>query len=871
MATKKQGSQPHPSTSSSAAPARQVVEKMTAGELPLAVGKLFELNNYTVEYGKKVHGAEVDLVARAKGNPFAPVVYIEATVQYVDNTKYGKDMTKFSLLRTKDPACSCICLSSAGFTLDVKERAAETNIQTLTYVELFTKFEKFDPYVELITESSVINQLMNSYEEPFFKDRRGEEIATTWLNEWKESRQPSMNWLVVLGEYGTGKTALTLRLQSEWIRQYRENPSHPIPLRIELRSFTKQFDARSLIHHFLDKNELGHIPIDFVFHLIRKCRIVLILDGYDEMAQFLNARERRSCLAALAELSADGAMGLLTSRPNYFTEAEELNVFEALYSSIEQNKYHLSHMDRLFIAEEQSIDSLLEGYLINRNERYLRDLSPEQTKSLVKRKLSQDAAGQEIVLTLLDKVFRDEGDGRKQALSGKPVIISYLLELIDELRSTPSEKDPGDLTEWQIYKLIVDRLMIRDLQRSPALAPEARRKALQKLAIILSAKSVVTATEEVFNSIIDEVFKGELRRLAPEERRARRVELFQDLRSSATLTRSEGGGPQGWVFSHNSLREYLVTEAAVASVVNKSPMDMSMPISSAMRSFVAALSPENANAYIVGLQSIWPERAEKNIGGFLTLSHELLRINENGFLANLRHLTGTHVGAPIDLSRIVLKDLDLSANILGRKRVALHAESSTLVDVNLKDLQLQESDLSNAILDHVLLSGCDLSRSSFRSSFIHECDLTNTVVQDTDFIGLDIDSNFVVQSHMGEVQVITGKVAIGYLRFHGAKTDDMDSYFELMHHPKFPIIIKICQNISEQKNSQLRGLTQRGVAQMDPPFARSFVDLLENNSLVSINQNNLVSATPEGRRQLPALVDHETMPPVIEAFLRQWR
>jgi len=871
MATRKSSVATKPPSTGPAILVRQVVGEMTATELPLAVGQLFELNNYSVEYGKKVHGAEVDLVARAKGNPFAPVVYIEATVQYVDNTKYGKDMTKFSLLRMKDPACTCICLSSAGFTLDVKERAAETNIQTISYDELFTKFETFASYVELITENSVINQLISSYEEPFFKDPRGEEVATGWLNKWKESRQPSMNWLVVLGEYGTGKTALTLRMQSEWIRQYRKDPSHPIPLRIELRSFTKQFDARSLIHHFLDKNELGHVPIEFVFHLIRKRRVLLILDGYDEMAQFLNARERRSCLAALAELSTDGAKGLLTSRPNYFTEAEELNVFEALYSSIEQNKYHLSHIDKLFIAEEQSIDSLLEGYLVNRNERYLRDLSPDQTKSLVRRKLSKDAAGQQIVLTLLDKVFRDEGDGRKQALSGKPVIISYLLELIDELRSTPSAQDPGALTEWQIYKLIVDRLMIRDLQRSPTLAPEVRRTALQKLAIILSVKSVATATEEVFISIIDEVFRIELRRLAPEERRARREELFQDLRSSATLTRSEGGGPQGWLFSHNSLREYLVSEAAVASIVNKSPMDMSMPVTSPMRSFVAALSPTNAKDYISGLQLLWPERAERNIGGFLTLSHELLRIGESGFLTSLRFITGTPAGATIDLSRIVLKDLDLSANILGSENVTLLAESSTLVDVNFKALRLQDSDMSNATLDHVLLSGCDLRRAKFRSSLIFECDLTDALVQDADFIGLDIDSNFAVQSQLGEVQIITGKVAIGYLRFHGAKTDDTDSYFELMHHPKFQIVFKICQNISEQRNSQLRGLTQRGAAQIDPPFARDFVELLKNSGLISISAKDLVSATPEGRKQLPALVDHETMPLAIEEFLRDWR
>lgn len=34
--------------------------------LPLAIGKLFELNDYNIEYSKKIHGAEVDIVATPK-------------------------------------------------------------------------------------------------------------------------------------------------------------------------------------------------------------------------------------------------------------------------------------------------------------------------------------------------------------------------------------------------------------------------------------------------------------------------------------------------------------------------------------------------------------------------------------------------------------------------------------------------------------------------------------------------------------------------------------------------------------------------------------------------------------------------------------
>ena len=59
------------------------------------------------------------------------------------------------------------------------------------------------------------------------------------------------------------------------------------------------------------------------------------VDGYDEMAQYMHLRERRVCLEALAGLSAQGARGIITSRPNYFSETEELQLFELLYRDIE--------------------------------------------------------------------------------------------------------------------------------------------------------------------------------------------------------------------------------------------------------------------------------------------------------------------------------------------------------------------------------------------------------------------------------------------------------------------------------------------------------------------------------------------------------
>lgn len=861
-------------TISEAARSYESTSSLTPDELPRAIGTLFELNNYDVEYSKKIHGAEVDIVASQKGNPFGSTIYIEATVQYVDNIKYGKDLTKFSMVQKLDSSCICISISTSGFTPDVRERASHTGIRTRTYDELFREFENFSSYVTDVLANPDLQSLVNSYEPPYFSDSKGEAIALSWLADWKKSADNSKNWLVVLGEYGTGKTALTQKLQYDWLRVYKSDAAQPIPIRIELRNFTRQFDARSLIHHFLDKNGLSHVPIDFFFHLIRSRRVLLILDGYDEMAQFLNARERRACLAALAELSADGAKGILTSRPNYFTETEELNVFEALYTSLEQNHYHMSQFDKLYIAEERSVDVLLEKYVLNRNERYLRDLTPEQTRTLVRRKLAGDDAGQKIVLRLLERVFRDEADGSKRALSGKPVIISYLLELIDELRSVPASgnlegNNAEELTEWQIYKLIVDRLMMRDLQRSPTLAPDTRRQALQRIAISLSKKELPVATEETFISLIDDIFKADLRRLTPEERRARQDELFQDLRSSATLTRSEGAGPSGWAFSHNSLREYLVSEVAVSSVLKRVPMDLTFPISGAMQVFVSSLSKNNAAAYLAALREVWANRTKPYVGAYVTLSFELLRAHKSGLLDGLKQVFGKDANGNLDFGNVSLRDISLLKNDVGVHPLSMSVSDSSLIDVLFDGIDLGNSDFSNSTLDGIKFVNCSLSRCNFSSCLLFECDLTGSNLIGANFTGIDLDSNFIARSS-GGVLGLSGKSAVGYLRFNGATTDPVEPYFELQHHPRFSIVQKICEHLADQRNSQIRGLTQRGAAQNDPPFARAFIEKLKNSGLIDVVRNDLVSATSEGRKQLPRLIEHNEMPSCIVDFLRDW-
>ena len=832
--------------------------------LPLAIGSILKQNNYSVEYSVKFSGAEMDIVATPIGNPFSSKVYIEATVEYVDNTKYGKDVTKFILLREIDPAGVLIIVSKVGFTAEVKERAKTARIHTLTYDEFFRQFESFQPYIDFVLSNSELQTRSAEYEEANFLDVHGSEVASDWFFNWSKMDAVENPWIILLGEYGTGKTCLTEVLQYRMIQRYHADPSGVIPIRISLRDFSRQFDARTLIHHFLDHNKLSHVPIEFVFTLIRSHRIVLLLDGYDEMAQFMNARERRACLKTLAELSAEGARGILTSRPNYFTVDEELRVFEALYSSLDHRTFYLGSKEKALLDEEEAIDRLVEQHVLNRFERVLKDLTPEQTKNLVARKLRDDPSGLALVLAILNKNFgggRSKDDHRD--LAGKPVIITYLLEIVDEIKEDQNGLDASGLTEWQVYTLIIDKLMLRDYRRSPQVNPVSRRDFLQDLATRLSGRDEGVAKQELFQDLVPRHFKDELRLLSSDDRRRRIDELFDDMRSSATLTRTDAG--DGWVFSHNSLREFFVASGMISRLMHDRPLNTSVPISPVMSGFVRSMNEDKRLKVIDKFAALWKSKSlhPHLVGAYLSLLWPLLReVGETGFDA-----LGDQSGKALLLDGVRVAGIKFcnEPGMSGKKIVGNGSEYS---EVSFVEVDLQGADFEDSTMDSVFFENCNLSEARFSRAFLFECSFVGCDFSGALFDGIDESSSILVSLEDGMITRLEGRDVLGFLSFNGAITDQISAFDKLMFHPKIDIIEKILSRLSEQRNCQLRGLTQRGEAQKDTPFARAFVNILAQKNWIT-ERGNMVGLTAAGREMVSQYFQGRIMPPEFVEHLER--
>ena len=827
----------------------------TETTLPAAIKRLFELNHYEVDGPIQLHGAEIDLVATPKGDPFSAPVYIEATIQYVDNDKYGKDVGKLALIAELEPGARRVIVSSKGFSLPVKERARVTRIETLTYDELFKKFERFEPYISsCLEDSSVGNELRRLseiYEEPDFSDIHGVEKATKYLTEWKDADQNPGKWLLITGEYGTGKTALTKVLQYRWLNQYQHNPDLALPLRIELREFASQFNARGLLHHFLDYNNLSHISIDFVLTLIRNGRAVLILNGYDEMAQYLHTRERRSCLEALAQLSAGGAKGIITSRPNYFTEAEELQMYEILYKSLAYGQYSMQPEAVALLEREEEIDNLLEQF-IDRYERNLRDLSPEQTQQLINRVLVDDPDGREVVINLLNRIFRTTDEDTEISLSGKPVIVSYLLQVVEGLKEASENRQADSLTEWQIYKLIVDQLMIRDFKRSPEIAPHVRRNFLRKIAMYLSKKEHPVISENDFRDVVAVEFQREIKRLPADSQSDQVEKLFADLRSSATLTRGEQSTQYGWRFSHNTIREFLVAEALVEGLDGGRFVTEPVAVTDAMRIFASSMPKERRAELLRKLSRDWVT-AE-----FFHGRGQLVALLWDGFVRLYPRAEGQRqlcmnqiMGTPPQMKEVRLTQIAISTEEDPVSMPGADFSKAFLSHVSFRAADLADANFEHTILEGVAFESCNLAKAKFGHAFVVEASFAGSNLDNADFSAIEEDDITIVvdaAKHSGK-RALHGLNALGYLNARGATTKQLLPYYTLQHHGSFWVVDKIVRNLGKQTTRQRRGLEQRGAAHQDVKLAVDFVDHLEQRGLLVIpkGRKDLVKVTDQGR------------------------
>jgi hypothetical protein len=270
-------------------------------------------------------------------------IFIEMTVRR-ELDKVREDINKLQLARTAYLTASqsfprCYCVVNGPITRAMKDAGKALNIQVLSFDDFANIFFDFDKYSHArLTRAfgSAINPLTGVRDDrdyvpvSYLSEDGSKELTLSDIVQFlRDGRR-----VVLLGEYGTGKSRCSRELFS--LLASTAANSNLYPLALDLRDFWGLRRASELITRHVGELGLDQSLQNAAIRALNADRIILLLDGFDELgsqawsddSEKLRAIRAKS-LEGVKELLSRSTKGILISgREHYFNNNEEM--FSAL-------------------------------------------------------------------------------------------------------------------------------------------------------------------------------------------------------------------------------------------------------------------------------------------------------------------------------------------------------------------------------------------------------------------------------------------------------------------------------------------------------------------------------------------------------------
>jgi predicted NACHT family NTPase len=143
-----------------------------------------------------------------------------------------------------------------------------------------------------------------------------------WLDD------PAKEHISILGEFGTGKTWFAFHYAWVALQRYKDAQKRGVerprlPLVITLRDFAKALNVENVLAGFFFTQHNIRINSDVFDQLNRMGKLLLIFDGFDEMAAKVDKQQMINNFWELSKVVVPGAKVILTCRTEHFPEAQE--------------------------------------------------------------------------------------------------------------------------------------------------------------------------------------------------------------------------------------------------------------------------------------------------------------------------------------------------------------------------------------------------------------------------------------------------------------------------------------------------------------------------------------------------------------------
>ncbi|MDT3437998.1 TIR domain-containing protein [Pseudofrankia sp. BMG5.37] len=493
----------------------------------------------------------------------------------------------------------------------------------------------------------------------------------------------SARFVLILGDFGRGKT-FCLHELARTLPQVRP---HLIPLLIDLRTMEKAHSVDELVAAHLVASGEQRVDVSVLRYMLRRGRLVLLFDGFDELALRVTYETAAEHLSRLLDAVEGQAKIVVSSRTQHFLSHGQVR--GALGARVE-----LLPASR--IAE-------------------VGDFTEQQIEEFLVRLHHGDAARARERLKLIHDI-RD-----LLGLSHNPRMLGFIASLdTDRLRAVQART--GMISSADLYGELIGEWLRHEEQRArppgagPTLTADERREAVTALALrlwrttdqMINLSELAATTSATLDAMTDRADAGQL-----DSGQAAHM-----VGSGSLLVRAEDGG---FTFIHQSVMEYLVAAAAAGGLTAGTAPDptggedvlAARAMSPLMVDFVRGVSGDDAVAAWARRVLADPDSGQAARANALTIARRA-----DPTVARGARLAGAHLEGA-DLAGLDLTGADL--------------RGANLTDANLDDTALDGADLTHARLTGVRarglrLTGANLTDADLSRARLADTDLTDTVL-----------------------------------------------------------------------------------------------------------------------------------------------
>lgn len=344
-----------------------------------------------------------------------------------------------------------------------------------------------------------------------------------YLDAWLDS--PTDNHISVLGDFGTGKTWLCKKYAAKAAQKFLSNPeNHRIPILVSLREYTKSLEIEQLVTDAIVNNG-ADLPGGFsTFNCLNKNgKLLLILDGFDEMEQRVDFFTKVKNFEELARLVLPKSKVILTSRTSYFR------------SNIEEQDILGEHRHQIDLKSRPNFDVI-----------YLQEFDNEKIQEALQKRVGDNYLEYwELISNIYDLVN----------LAQRPIMLDMMAETLPEIKDQKEVVDPVLL-----YSIYTKKWITKDIESDRTILNEN-----DKLEFVLDLALEMFSTNRYSINFreMPQIIKEHFLYKVGTSGKTRLDYLDNDVRTCSFLVRDSFGN---YKFAHRSFYEFFIAQKIVQSI-----------------------------------------------------------------------------------------------------------------------------------------------------------------------------------------------------------------------------------------------------------------------------------------------------------------